>query len=335
MCGKKLDSVLSTITLNRKFGRKLSFFVKLTVTSAICSIILWTVDWFAIFKGLQESNPVLIFTVFVLMLLSVTISAYKWQVILSIHDVNFDFRKLHQYYFVAMFLNNLLPSTIGGDGYRIYKTLDNSKSKSSAVVAVFVERITGVLALLFLGYIGGIISFAQGRDSLSRIVVVIGTIALIILISLIYYAIKFKSPNFLLRRGGYQKIIYTIISHVEDYRRKPYKSLEFILISILFQIHSLGFNFLAIVALGKMCSIFNLAVVVALTNVIATLPISINGIGLMEGSFMYLIGKYNIDSETALLAIIIIRALLIPISLIGGVFYLREKQAGYAKTAKN
>lgn len=306
-----------------KSNKKLLFFVKLAITTAICAVIVWSVDWQSIFQTIQDSNAPLIVIVFILMVLSVTISAYKWKLILSIHGVHFSFHALHQWYFVAMFLNNLLPSTIGGDGYRIFKTLDNPRSKSCAVIAVLVERITGLLALLFLGYIGGIVSFIQRQDEFSRFIAVAGTVCLAISIPVLYLAIQFKVLRRLVNSKRCPQKLRALSGHIEDYGKRPLKTLGVILISLMFQIHSLFFNWLLIVALGKMLPFFGLAVAVTLTNVIAVLPVSINGIGLIEGSFMYFTGFYGLDHETSLVAALILRVLLIPIGLIGGLIYLR------------
>ena len=201
-----------------------------------------------------------------------------------------------------MFLNNLLPSTIGGDGYRILKTIDNPKSKSSAVIAIFVERLTGLMALLLLGYIGAIVSFLRGQDEFSRAIALSGTLILLLLIT------KIKS----------------LLNNIEPYGAHPGKTAWVLLVSLFFQIHSIFFNWLLIVSLGKALDFFRLAVVVMMTNAIAVLPISINGLGLTEGSLMYFTGLYGLDNETALLSALILRVLIIPISLIGGLIYLRQ-----------
>src|SRR5690606_18422664 len=81
----------------------------------------------------------------------VFVSAYKWRLLLSIHGVEYSTLRLSRYYFVALFFNNFLPTSIGGDGYRIYKTINNGRSKASAIIAVVMERVTGFGTLLALG----------------------------------------------------------------------------------------------------------------------------------------------------------------------------------------
>jgi uncharacterized membrane protein YbhN (UPF0104 family) len=119
--------------------KKLAFPIKLLVTIALSTLIIWKGDWGTIWKALQSSDPFLILCVFASMVFCVTISAFKWQLLLSIHGIHIDFGKLHKYYFTALFFNNFFPTNIGGDGYRIYKTLQNQHTKAGAIISVFTE----------------------------------------------------------------------------------------------------------------------------------------------------------------------------------------------------
>jgi glucose uptake protein GlcU len=58
---------------------------------------------------------------------------------------------------------------------------------------------------------------------------------------------------------------------------------------------------------------------------VAMLPISINGIGLAEGSFAYLISKFGVSYETGIIVMILSRVLAVLISLLGGIFYFKDK----------
>jgi hypothetical protein len=47
----------------------------------------------------------------------------------------------------------------------------------------------------------------------------------------------------------------------------------------------------------------------------------------MDGSFIYVAGRLGLNYESALMVMLLIRALVIPLSLIGGLFYLGEKRS--------
>ena len=132
---------------------------KLIVTALACALILRNILWAEVVEGIGQIDAFQTVIVFGVVLLSIPISAYKWKIILEIHGIHFNFLTLQRYYFIAMFLNNFLPTSIGGDAYRVYKTMNNPTSKSCAVLAVALERVSGLAALAVLTYVGGIVGW--------------------------------------------------------------------------------------------------------------------------------------------------------------------------------
>jgi hypothetical protein len=308
-------------------GKPLLFTLKLIVTLALSVIILWNVDWNEIWMAIKNANTILIGVIFILMVFNVFNSALKWKILLTIHNIYFHFNQLYKYYFTAVFFNNFLPSTVGGDGYRIYKTYKNPHSKSGAVLAVLMERITGLLALLLLGYIGTIVVYVKSGDEIARIGLIIGSIGLgIFMISL--FAFNLKRNLFCELTGKcLPKKFRPAIAHIQDYYDKPSKTVLVLALSLFFQFVLLCNRLLLVVAVGESLSVFQLAIAITASTVIALVPISLNGIGLLDGSFIYLLVHFGIGYEQALLVMVLIRALAIPLSLFGGIFYFLDKRS--------
>lgn len=314
-------------TRTQKTGARAMLLVKLLVTVSVCVFLVWKADWHEILESFHGANLLGIIVVFVSMVLCVTISAYKWQLLLNIHGAPFAFRELHRYYFIAMFFNNFLPTSIGGDGYRIYKTWHNPRSRTSAVISVFIERITGILSLLILGWIGAIAGYFHHGGEISRIVMLLGFLGLTVSIPL---GLLLKNPKFgswLIGHRRLPAVIKVVWEHLDDYRRRPRQSLFVILVSVGFHIFTLGWMALLIASVGGAMAMADLIVVMALVGIAAIVPISINGIGVVDGSFIYLAGHFGLDYDLALTVMLAQRALLIPISLIGGLLYLGQRRS--------
>ena len=315
------------MSLTARNYHSLLFVIKLSITIALCAVILWKVDWRETWHALQQTNLIILCTVFAGMILNVLVSTLKWKILLSIHGIQFKFSQLCKYYFTASFFNNFLPSTIGGDGYRIYKTFKNPISKAGAFTSVFIERITGISALMFIGFIGGIISYLKTGNEISRLVVFGGSLGLGILI-IFFLAMKFTATP--LKRLGSKilpKRFQGVTEHLKDYKHNHRKILMVILLSLFFQLFLLFYRLLIIYAVGSTISIANMAVVVALSTIVALVPISINGIGLLDGSFIYLLVTFNVGYEQAFIVMILIRLLNFPLGLIGGIFYFFDKKS--------
>lgn len=301
--------------------------LKVAVTFVLCFIIFWKANWEEIKRTLLNADPILIAVVLICMVFNVTISTVKWNIVLSVHKIKVNFAKLHQYYFAAIFFNNFLPTNIGGDGYRIYKTIKNSSSKSGAVMAVLTERVTGILALIFLGFLGGIYLFNTSYQNSAFLSIFLWLSAAVILISIGLSILIPKYANKFSAAGKMPEKVKTIFLHVDDYRNRPLKVSQIVLISIFFQVFTLFWMNVLVKAVGGDFSVSKLAVTVMISNLAAVLPISINGIGLLDGSFVFVAGKFGMNYEHAVMVMVLNRALLIPLSLVGGWFYLRDKKA--------
>lgn len=311
----------------RKRGRRL-LALKLAVTLLLCALIVWQANWGEVGAGIARANPWLLGLVFASMVACVTISAWKWSLLLRIHGAPFPFSSLHRWYFIAMFFNNFLPTSIGGDGYRVYKTFGNRRSGTSAVLAVFVERVSGILSLLFIGYLGGVAGFVADGNPLSRFMALAGTAGLVLGVTALVIAWRLRLWN---RVTGWQRLparVRGVLEHFDDYARMPRESWMVVLVSFGFHAFSLAWWWMLVHATGATIAITDLAVVIALLSVVAVVPLSINGIGLLDGSFIFLAGQFGVAFEPALTVMLLHRALLIPISLAGGVLYFTGRSHG-------
>lgn len=317
-----------------KTGKSWLLAVKLTATIGLTVFLLSRADWGKIAHSFAQSNWVLLTLVFIAMVLCVVISAWKWRLLLDIHGIRFPFLQLNRYYFIAMFFNNFLPTGIGGDGYRVLKTWKNERSRAGAVIAVFMERLTGIAALLVLGFIGGIVGWLVDGDWLSRWLVVFGLIGGALTLIAGTVLVKTRATNKLLRSSHCPGVVRTTFEHLADYKAKPGESAEVIAVSFGFHFLTIIWWWMLIAAVGAHLPLYHLVVVLAILSIVTILPLSINGIGLVDGSFIYLAGQYGMEYEQGLTIMLLLRALMIPISLIGAGYYLKEKK-GQAEHVRN
>ena len=311
----------------KKIFPKIIFILKLLITLSLCIVILKNVEWENFLKALHNSNLVLILVVFCCMIANILLSSLKWKILLSIHGIQFEFSKLSKYYFSAFFFNNFLPTNIGGDGYRIFKTIKNPHSKAGAVTAILMERITGILALLFIGFVAGLYSFLQDGDKISRLSTIIGLAGIFAIVFFSIIIVWRGNLSWILNRKFLPQKIKKVIEHIGDYQQHAFKTFQVAFISIIFHVFFVFFRFLLIIAVGAEISIFHLALAVVISTLVALIPITINGIGLLDGSFIYLLVNYGVSNEQAVIVMLLIRALQIPLSLIGGMFYFLDRQS--------
>ncbi|MFZ0488091.1 MAG: lysylphosphatidylglycerol synthase transmembrane domain-containing protein [Arenicellales bacterium] len=329
--GEDADTSVGQASAVRSGRGRLLLIAKVLVTILLCTIIVWHANWGRMLQGLREANGFLVAVVFFSMVLCVTISTYKWQLLLRIHGARFPFGHLHRLYFTSMFLNNFLPTSIGGDGYRIYRTLKNQRSKTVAFLAVFMERLIGIASLLMIGFFAALIGYSTGANALSRMTIIVGVVGIAIGTPFLLLAFNRRFVSWLTSLRKFPDLLRNIVDYLGDYRREPARTWRVILVSFGFHFFTVWWLMLLIDATGGSIAYYEVAVVCAVLSVVAVIPLSINGLGLVDGAFIYLVGFYGVHYEVALMTALLQRALMVPISLAGGLIYLFDERRSRAR----
>jgi uncharacterized protein (TIRG00374 family) len=252
----------------------------------------------------------------------VTISAYKWQQLLAVHDIHYRLGQLQRWYLIATSLNNFLPTSIGGDGYRVYKTLKNPKAKSCAVLAIFVERVTGLMALLLLGYFAAFASFVRDNDELSSGFVMLGTVGIVAGLFGGWVFVRWRLAEKLAKKKFCPRVVASLVHIMGDFGQQSRRVVLVCAISFFFQATYILSYWLIIRALGSTTELGHLTIAVAMAQTVALLPISLGGLGLLDASFMYVMHHYGLSLEIGLSTVLVSRVLTLPLILLGGGFYV-------------
>lgn len=308
------------------FRAKIILLAKVALALTLCVIIVAMVDWRAASSGLARTGIELVAVMFAILTANVFLSAYKWRLLLAIHGVEYSTLRLTRYYFIAVFLNNFLPTSIGGDGYRIYKTMRNERSRASAIIAVLMERLTGFGALVALGVASAALLASEAAGPM--LVLLIGIVAACCVVAVPLSARMHPwVPRRLLNAlpARLRQLLGTLAEHVDDYVRHPGRSLAVLLISVLFHL-TVAYAFFLLLHYGadQPITMLQVVAVLAVTTLAAVLPISFNGLGVYEGTFIYLFAQYGVPPDVSIVPMILNRAALIALSLFGAAAYLLD-----------
>src|SRR5262245_20287932 len=147
--------------------RSLLFPLRIIVSGGLLLYLIWRSNPAKIWESWRDAHLGLIALALILQLLGVVLSAAKWWVLLRARGLRLSFTWLLGAYLAGQFANNFLPTTVGGDALRVAQLGRRIGSYSQASASVFIERLTGFLALslianlaLVAGYLGG----ASGRS---------------------------------------------------------------------------------------------------------------------------------------------------------------------------
>lgn len=240
---------------------------------------------------------------------------------MRIHDLNFPFGFLHKIVCIGYFFNNFLPTTIGGDSYRVIKTMPGGNFKLRALSAVLIERIIGLSVLLFLGFIASLVIHYRGNLELINIYSYTG-LSIIFGGVCIYFAFRIEW----IRKKSKQISSFhkwtAITDNFTTICRNKYYFINLMSISIIFHIVAFTSTYLLFKAFGLQVLFLHCAVIVALVGIANIIPLSINGIGIVEGSFVYVSMQLGVALDHAVIIAFILRVMTIPYSLICGGIYI-------------
>ena len=295
--------------------------IKLLVTIGVSVWIVTYVDWPQFWGVLLTANRWVIALAALMLWFGLAVSSYKWQLVLRMYGRRFKLRRLVRLYLEAGFLNHFLPTSIGGDGHRIYKTWHGDGGKSSALLAVLIERVTGVAALLLLGYGAAVVTYLQRGDSRAGVIAVAGTAVLLGVLAALYLCLRYRLLQAVFRRLPWGDKLAGVIALIPDFRDHAGTSTAVGLISFIFHVNKILVMWLLLYSLGVVTNVVELTVVVVAVELIGLLPISLGGLGVVEGSFLFAAEYLGVRNEVALAAVLFLRVLVIMLSLVGAALY--------------
>jgi len=257
------------------------------------------------------------------------VSIYSWQYICKKQKMNFKFFYLMKIYLISLFYGNVTPLGIGWHIRIFYLRKKKKVSIEKCLTNSLINISTGLIASLFLALVGSIVFFKY-------IPGVLPIILLVFLFSLTAFFVFMK-------KSGGEKFISIFIRPLipKKYRDRVDKSIESLYEDIP-RFRDMIFPFFLemivavllgtqvyIIALAFSITIpFHMFILISILALIATaiLPISIGGLGVREGAFMYMLYviygvEYNIAFVISLSGYFV--KMLIP-SILGAAFSFRK-----------
>lgn len=304
--------------------------LKLTVSAGLIFWLFRDAELDDVFVALTRADVPLLLVAFTLFFFGYLLVALRWQLLLKAQNIHPHLGFLIQSFMVALFFNNFLPSTVGGDAVRIYDSWRVGGSKSRALVVVFVDRLLGVLVLLTFAAAALLLS-----PRLARTVPVHGLwIGLPLAGMLAFVWMVFALPAGVLRslRVG------TLVQWVARWRParklgeaflafhgKPRVLAKGLLLSLVLQANVILHYYLISLALGLTIPLSAFFLIIPVAIVVMMLPVSINGIGLRESTYVVLFALFGVTNAQAIAFAWISYGFVLVQGLLGGLVYVLRK----------
>lgn len=234
---------------------------------------------------------------------------------------------LSAYYGAGLFGNNFLPTGVGGDGVRVMLAARHV-ALSQALLSVGLDRGIGLLGLGFFLLPG--LWFGLPVGIVERLALQELPWARLVPLALLGIALAALAAGLLLysRRGQVRALLVRARDGAASTDRRGVRGWALMLLSAY--VRSVWSNLGTLCAYWAVLQALGLAVSpgaavwVALISAVAMLlPISINGLGVLESVFVVVLAGYGVPAPAALAAALLMRALGLGYSLLGGALSLR------------
>jgi len=265
----------------------------------------------------------------------------RWSLLLRVQSIRIGFWPAVRLHFLGLFYNNCLPGAIGGDLPRAWYVTRHTDKKLEAILSVFVDRVVGLAGMLIMAFFcywfipgnGGAerfefsfeINFLQRLSEYRWIVGGIGAAFAAVAVVLISNA-KGRS---VLGRG-----IGLIREHGRAAVRKAYKAVGIywskksalvLALVLTFCCQSMHVTAMWLIGreIGLGAGIKYYFIFFPISWLLGTVPISIGGLGIMEGWLKVMFSRVSAGSgELSLVLALCQRLVMLFASLPGAVIHL-------------
>ena len=299
--------------------KKYTKIIKILISFGIMIYLLCLVDFSVVWGQFRKLNLFIFILAFLILFIQSALSSLKWKIILTAESKDVPFLFLLKRYLIGNFISLFLPSSFGGDLYRIYALGEYSKDYLKNISSVLFDRISGLFALASLSIISFTFFYKENISYQFFIVYALGILTFWGLTSS-RFIVKLQKTN--------KKIISffnNILESFQNYRKNVRVLVLSLVISFWFQINIVILNHFYCFALNIDLPITYLFTVIPLVYLTEALPISINGLGVREGAFVFFFTQAGVSKEKALaLGLLVISIRYIFVMLIGGPLFLKE-----------
>ncbi len=129
---------------------RLAFVVKLLLSGILLAAVALSVDLPAVGQLLTALSPISGAGAVICLVGVTLVSALRWSLVVDAIATPQPLRRMLSLMFVGNFFTQMLPTSVGGDAVRIWQLSQHGVTVERAFAGVLLERISGLLALVFM-----------------------------------------------------------------------------------------------------------------------------------------------------------------------------------------
>ncbi|MEO7435804.1 MAG: lysylphosphatidylglycerol synthase transmembrane domain-containing protein [Candidatus Binatia bacterium] len=255
----------------------------------------------------------------VLYLVGQVMSAFRWWLIGRSVGLGGSFPSYVRFYFIGMFFMFFGPSTLGGDFVRGLYLAEGGGRRARAFNSVVFDRLNGLVILVAIGAASFLI-FPRYRDLAPEFTLMFYvTVAFGSALLVGWMLAPWLARTFLPADHKVRRFVETDLGPFWSDRRMLVAAST---VSFFFHLVQIAAQWVVSRALGIDVPFSYICVFHPLVSAIASIPISLSGIGLREGGYLYFLTKIGVDQPSAIAYGGLWFLVIVVSSVVGGVVFL-------------
>ena len=300
--------------------RSLMLVAKAAISILLLYLSLRAVNLSALGERLSRLHAGWIAMSLVILAAQVFLLAARWQLIAQGSGLTARYATILRISFIATFFNQVLPSTVGGDAARIYMLARSGGGWAGAAYSVLIDRVAGIFALTLIVFLCLPWTLTLVQEPVARIVLVlIGT-----------GAIGGAAVFLAIGRIRWKPLMHWAPTrHLVEVSRTAWRICGSWQTIALIMAASFAIHFMTVLA--AWCMVQSVSASVSFTLLlfmvppvilIATVPVSIAGWGVREGSMIVAFAYAGLPQSDGLVVSVLIGATFFVIGAIGGIIWV-------------
>ena len=299
--------------------RRLSFaFLKTATSIGLLWFISTKMNLDATWAAVENVDPVAATVAVLLLVGSMAIGTKRWSIVLQEVGRRLPSRLLFAMLWVGVFFNQALPSSIGGDAVRVWRSHRAGVALRVAITAVLLERLSGFVGLVVL-FGAALLLFSGNLESSIRLPLFAIFAASVTCIAG-FFVLDWMPLR--LRRWA---VLEAVTGFAADARRvflDPGLVTLLLALSVAGHAVAIGAVYVLAAGLGFDIGLPPFLVAIPASLLVALIPFSIAGWGVREGAMVLFLSAYGVSYESAFVLSVLFGLALLAAGLPGGLLWL-------------
>ncbi len=310
--------------------RHLKTLLKIAVSAGLICLLYSKLDWSDLVAKLRGADFRWLGLAFALMVANTFVNSAKWWLFLDADGIRQPVLTLWASHITASFFNLFLPSTIGGDAYRIADIGSRTGEHARVAASILADRITGFFALSVYGFTASLLArplVVEWKNwfylpSSLAIVALAGLTAALCSEPFFAFCVRLVPGRRL--REKVSAVAGKIVGAMRGYMGKGRVLLAAMLLSFLFQFELLLAVWSITKAIGLSIPLPTFFLFLPIKTFLEMIPVSVFGLGLRDLGYTIFMAAMGAGESAAANAALISAAeviLTVVYSSIGGVVF--------------